>query len=339
MKILISSYAFSPSVGGIEEITELLAEEFCAEGHSVAVVTATRSSQPDRFPYDVVRVPTTRQLVSLVRWCDVYLQVNISLRLAWPLLAFRRPWIVSEQVPLSGARGIARIGQSIKKIALRFARVIACSHATAEGLGIRATVIPNPYRDRIFRRITPANRPHDLAFLGRLVSDKGVNILIDALALLRERNRRPSVLIIGGGPEEAALRSRCAASGLAEHVRFAGIQRGEALVQALNQCKILVVPSIWPEPFGLVALEGIACGCVVIASNTGGLPEAVGPCGPTFPMGDAGALADCILQLLQDEDRRKAFLAKAEDHLAAHTPRSVAAAYLRVMAGAGSAGR
>ena len=58
---------------------------------------------------------------------------------------------------------------------------------------------------------------------------------------------------------------------------FEVIETNHDLVNQLNQSEILVVPSLWSEPFGIVALEGLACGCALLASDAGGLPDAVGP--------------------------------------------------------------
>jgi len=168
-------------------------------------------------------------------------------------------------------------------------------------------------------------------FLGRLVSDKGVHVLIDALAALRSRGQRPRLLVVGGGPEESNLRAQCGALGVSEQVEFAGLLPTEEVVRRLNQSRVMVVPSTYEEPFGVVALEGIACGCVVVASHAGGLPMAVGDCGLTFPMSDAAALAEAIATLLQDDGKMREMQAKAVHHLARHQPRAVADAHLAVI--------
>jgi len=102
-------------------------------------------------------------------------------------------------------------------------------------------------------------------------------------------------------------------------------------MQRLNEARILVVPSLWNEPFGIVALEGIACGLAVVGSAGGGLPEAIGPCGLTFPNGDAAALAARLAELLRRPGRIGELLAAAPAHLARHNPTAAARAYLAVM--------
>jgi glycosyltransferase involved in cell wall biosynthesis len=333
MNILISSYPFHPSVGGVEEVTDLLANEYVARGHVVKIVTMTPSTAPGNYPFEVIRKPTARALVQAVTWCDVYVQHQISLRFAWPLLLMRRPWIAVQLHTLGNEQGILpRLRRSIKRKVIGLSRhVVACSSATAQEIGKGVTVIPDPYRDTQFRRLSGKARVHDLVFLGRLVSDKGIPFLIEALARLRERGITPSLMIIGGGPEAEPLRSLCEAMGIMEQVHFTGRIPRDAVIDVLNQCRLMVVPSTVEEGFGIVAVEGIACGCVVVAAAAGGLPEAVGPCGVTFPKGDAAALATCLADLLGDPQRIAALQAAAPMHLERHRPQVVADAYLRVI--------
>ena len=94
LKILVWSYSFHPKIGGIETMTEILGREFAALGHRVTVITLTpaSTSAPESFPFRVVRAPSRLQLLSLVAGCDVFLHNHLSLRVAFPLLFFRRPW-------------------------------------------------------------------------------------------------------------------------------------------------------------------------------------------------------------------------------------------------------
>jgi glycosyltransferase involved in cell wall biosynthesis len=173
-------------------------------------------------------------------------------------------------------------------------------------------------------------RNRDLVFVGRLVSDKGCDVLLDALSLLKTRGLTPRLTIVGDGPELPGLRAQALNLKLDEEVEFAGVKRDEELAGLLNAHCILVVPSRWREPFGIVALEGIACGCVVVGSEGGGLKDAIGPCGVTVPNGDAEALADAIARLVTDDQRLDSLRIHAKTHLAAHHPSVVARAYLQV---------
>jgi glycosyltransferase involved in cell wall biosynthesis len=106
--------------------------------------------------------------------------------------------------------------------------------------------------------------------------------------------------------------------------------RGHELAEELNAHKVLVAPSLGNEGFGVVALEGMACGCVVIGSEGGGLREAIGPGGLTFPNGDVEALAVCLEKALFDAETIARCRSAAPAHLARHQPGPVAGRYLEV---------
>jgi glycogen(starch) synthase len=331
MRILISAHAFLPNLGGIETSTDALAQGFTRLGHEVRVATLTPNPAADDFPYQVYRRPSARQLLALVCWSQVVLHNHISLRAAWPLLICRRRWVIAHQTALRRADGGLGLRNRLKRALLAFARSVAISDSIAEDLPDVAATIPNPYADHLFRDLHPAQRPFDLAFLGRLVSDKGCGLLLDAIAALTPLGLRPRLLVIGEGPEEFSLRGQAFRLGLASQVEFAGPLAGEALVRRLNEARILVVPSLWNEPFGIVALEGIACGLVVVGSSGGGLPGAIGPCGLTFPNGEASALTARLAELLREPARIGELLAQAPAHLARHNAEAAAKAYLAVM--------
>lgn len=326
MKILFCSVPFRPSIGGIETVSSLLAEQFHRQGHRVTLLTQTPFDGVDEEPYPVVRSASAARLCALVADADVVFHNNISLRMGWPLLVMpRKRWVVAHHtwLPRTGAG-------RLKRALLRRASNITVSRAMADDLPLPAQVLPNPYRSDLFCRMDAVPRDRDIVFLGRLVSDKGVSVLVDALGQLARAGLRPSVTLVGDGPEEAALRAQVARLGLAGQVQFAGRQDGQALVRLLNAHRLLVVPSVWEEPFGLVALEGLACGCVPVVARSGGLPEAVGRCGVVFNKGSAPGLARALARLLQNPAAQHNLLAHAPEHLARHRPEAVATAYLEV---------
>lgn len=334
MNILFCSFPFRPSIGGIETVSALLAEHFARQDHNVVLVTQTASGKgvASLFasPFRVVRRPSNAHLIELVRWADVVFHNNISLRFAWPLLAVRRPWVVAHHtwIPRRGLVGRA------KRWLLRYASNIAVSRSIANDLPVPCTVVPNPYADELFKSLTGLSRNAELLFVGRLVSDKGVDILIDALARLAQRGRRVRLTVIGDGPEATALKEQAARLGVVAQIEFVGRQTGKALVSAFNMHQVLVVPSTWEEPFGVVALEAMACGCVPLVARSGGLPEAVGAAGRVVPRGDPEALARAIEELLGNPAALAAYRAQAPGHLARHERERIAHDYLEVIADA-----
>jgi glycogen synthase len=334
VKILHYSPAFLPMIGGLELNVANIATQIQHSGHDVTLVTTTPGDGPDDFPFRVVRRPSRRQLLRWTRWCDVFFQANVSLRGLWPLLIVRRPWVVSHHSWYCRTDGHIAWQDRLKRSLLRFAAAsIAVSQAVAADLATPSVVIPNPYRDQLFRVLPGIPRDRDLLFIGRLVSDKGADVLLDALGRLAGEGLEPRLAVVGDGPERPRLEEQARRLGIAGRVDFLGTRVGRELVEILNRHRILVVPSRYAEPFGIVALEGIACGCLVAGSARGGLPEAIGPCGRTFRNGDADDLARVLSPWLRDPGAGRELLAHAPEHLAAHSAERVGRAYVRVLEG------
>jgi glycogen synthase len=331
MKILLSSYLFHPSVGGIESVSKILAEKFAAAGNEVHVITQTSGDAVTDANFRLARRPSTTNLIQLLRWSDLFFQNNISLRSLLPALVLRKPTLVAHQTWLRNTSGGVGWNNRIKQAVLRSVTNVAISKAVADSISGHSFVIGNPYDDRIFRLIPSVTRDKDFVFVGRLVSDKGADFILHALKLLQNDNLLPNLTIIGTGPEEKNLRRLTAELALDRQVTFAGQKSGAALAEILNRHRVLVVPSRWAEPFGIVALEGIACGCVVVGSEKGGLKEAIGPCGLTFENENVPALAEQLQRLLKDLNLQTSLRQHAAEHLVKFQADAVASAYLRLM--------
>jgi len=140
--------------------------------------------------------------------------------------------------------------------------------------------------------------------LGSLVRRKGIDVLLEALALLAAdgRARLPRVWIVGQGPERPALEARSAELGLGASVRFLG--RRAEVGDLFAACDLVCMPSR-AEGLGVAALEAMAAGRAVLASRTGGLAEAVvdGRTGVLVSPDDPAALAEGLGALLADPAR------------------------------------
>ena len=329
MKILVSSHAFAPSIGGIETVSRLLAEEFCRLGHEVAIVTQSSGESAETFPFPIHRQPAVAKLFHLVRWGDVFWQNNLSLRTLWPAFLLRRPVVITHAGSYARRPAGLDLVQRLKLAVVNRMTSVAISRFVADCFKTCSTIIPNPYDARLFTdgSLTP-ERSGDLIFVGRLVSEKGLDILLASLARLRAEGLLPRLTIVGAGPELTAMQEMARNLGVSDQVTFTGPKRGAALAEILHRHKILVIPSRYDEPFGIVALEGIACGCVAVGSSGGGLPEAVGLCGVTFPNGDAKALASILGQVLRQPNECRRLLLNAPQHLAKFHPAVIANAYL-----------
>lgn len=179
--------------------------------------------------------------------------------------------------------------------------VVANSHAVArvamERLGPlrRAPIVASPGID------VPAVADHDgprdaahVLFVGRLVRGKGCHVLLAAMERLAQAGTTARLTIIGGGPERTALElAATSAPGLAGRVRFTGPLPPQDVATAMGRATVVVVPSIEPEGLGLVALEAMAHGALVVATRSGALTEFMrdGENGRVVPPDDDQALA------------------------------------------------
>jgi len=138
------------------------------------------------------------------------------------------------------------------------------------------------------------------AYVGRLVPEKGLPVLLAATAILHREGFDFAVLLVGDGPERQRLEATIADSGLTAVVHITGFLRGDSLTQALNRVSVVVMPSVWEETAGLAAIEHMMRGRLVIASKIGGLGEVVGDSGITCKAGDPEDLARCMKNVLQN---------------------------------------
>lgn len=307
MRILVSSYWFPPSLGGQETACLILCDGLVGRGHEVTVATMTPAApgEADRYPFPVIRRPNVLEQARLAREHDVLWQHCLSIRMPG-VFTSRKPKIIAHHVPPQRLAGL-------KRLLCRIGTNVYVSDMMQEAIGLPGELLLNAYDEDTFRLIPGVPRDLDFAFVGRVVREKGVDLFIDALARLKDRNF--SATVIGIGPEEKALKAQVEAAGLSDRVTFAGKVCGEALARLLNRHRVLVVPSRWEEPFGLVALEGAACGCVVVGTRSGGLVDAIGPCGPIVPKDDPRALAASMERLIDDAGYRAGFQSHAAAHL------------------------
>ncbi len=196
-------------------------------------------------------------------------------------------------------------------------RVLTMSHYSASLL---STWLPHLAKDRVrllpggvdLDRLRPApdraaarrrlGLPADVPLLlsvRRLAPRMGLEDLLVACSSLRDLE--PSLLIVGKGPLEPALRRRARDLGIADHVRFAGGVTPERLIDYYQAADLFVLPTLTLEAFGLVTLEALACGTPVVATRVGANPELLDPLDPQLlvPVSDPAALAQTLRSLLQ----------------------------------------
>lgn len=331
-RILILSHKFLPFVGGIEVMSLFLANTIVKAGYKVKILTWTHDKYTEDLPFEIIRNPKLSIILKEFRWANLILENNPTLRLSWPLVFFKKPLIIVLHTWLN--RTNSRIGwqDRLKKIWLKRAnKIITVSNALREKNSINAEVIMNPYRAEEFKILKEIKRNKDFVFLGRLVSDKGTEHAIKAIFELNKLGYNMNLTIIGEGSEFAPLEKLTENLQLTNKVTFTGVLRGLELTKMLNQHRFILVPSLWEEPFGLVALEGMACGCIPVVSDGGGLPEAVGNAGLIFKRGNLDSLVSCIRNLLDDAKLESKLKEEAENHLKNHHSNVVGKKYLQII--------
>ncbi len=144
-------------------------------------------------------------------------------------------------------------------------------------------------------------RPFTIGYFGRLVEEKGLRVLLDAVAQLSGDWR---VRFIGGGPQLNDLQNHAERLKISHRVQFIGQIPSVNMPAQYHQLDVFVLPSLtrpnWKEQFGRVLTEAMASGVAVIGSDSGAIPGVIGEAGVVVPEGDAGALAHILNQLQQD---------------------------------------
>ena len=168
---------------------------------------------------------------------------------------------------------VARLARSIEASAVRLGgRHVAVSAFTADRLvaaGLRAErvcVVGNGLSLDAFERVSPPAAASDLVFVGRLIEDKRVDLVIEAVARLRQAFPALRCLIIGDGPERRTLEALVAERDLRDQVQFLGWVGEAEKIALLKSSQILVLPSV-REGFGIAAIEGQAAGLVPVVAR------------------------------------------------------------------------
>ncbi|HEX3510313.1 MAG TPA: glycosyltransferase family 4 protein [Solirubrobacteraceae bacterium] len=153
-----------------------------------------------------------------------------------------------------------------------------------------------------------------VVFAGRIVRPKGVDVLIEAACEVDAE-----FVLCGDGRDLDAMRALARERGVQERVQFTGWLDAGGLAQQLADASVVAVPSLWPEPFGLVGIEGFAAGRPAVGSATGGIPDWLddGESGIAVPPADPRSLASALTELLDDPARQERMGALGRERTAA----------------------
>lgn len=366
MKILLQSTLFYPSVGGIETVSQCLADRYVELGHSCTIITRSISEKPDTFRFQIARNPSFKQKLALIKSHDIVHCNGASLELVFWAKWFGKPivwthagyqlisidglgWHQGEASPLSPyasfqfhcqKQGIVRGTIEYAKLVVRrfassfISKHVAITHWVANRQALaNQCVIYNPFPiDRFLSIAESTTFEYDFFFLGRLVSEKGVATLLKAFAGFVDSNPNYSkkMLLIGDGAWRIKLEQLATELGISDKVEFAGKQTGDQLLEYVSKGKIAIIPSEWEEPMGGVALEMLAAGKPVIVSKNGGLAECVGEAGLLFPNGDYKVLQTQMERLYKDEALQNELKIKAKEQVLKFDELKLAKEYIQL---------
>ena len=328
---------------------------------TLATQTPAESFDDRLLPFRVLRQPTMVQLRRLIRLSEIIHVAGPALSpVAFGLLA-GKPVVVEhhgfqvicptgqllvepEQSPCPGhfmagrhleclrCRSDGNWVASFKLWILTFVRRFLCARVDANILPTQwlspLLKLPNtvsiPHGIEAIAAGTPTpnlSRPPVIVFQGRLVTTKGVRVLLEAANKLCSGGRQFELMVIGDGPERDALQQLSRKLQLSSFVRFVGRLSAVDLESAFLNASVVVVPSLGGEVFGLVVAENMSRGLPIVASNLGAFAEVLGESGLTFGVGDANQLARQLTLVLDDAALAADFGRRAKRRVAEVFPR------------------
>lgn len=363
MRLLLYARAFHPSLGGVEQATLLLARELTRLGHRVTVATDVEAdfAMDAALGFEVLRARPVSEVVRAARAAEV-VHASGYTAFAYPLAAAaRRPLVFTHHgyqarclVGLGWHEG-TRCGSRLVRCGVLTARQRGASHAArqvarhlfaraAQGTAgahvavsrflqnviamPRSTVIHNSVDTAIFGTGVSVGSRDRFLFVGRFVAEKGVDVLLRAVALSARLGSPVLLDLVGAGPLEDSYRRLVRELEIDRWVTFRGPMRGVALATAMRESLAVVVPSVWDEAFGIVAAEAISCGRLALVSNAGGLPEVVDGLECVAPPGDEEAWARLLVRARHDGAWRSEMEARLPALAARFTEEAFGSAYV-----------
>lgn len=336
LSVLLHSRAFYPQIGGLERVSQMLAEQLTALGHKITVLTDTPLGDATELgPFRVVRGASRDERRALVAEADLVHVNGFSVQLVRHCWRARKPliWthaghqaICVEGNLLHGKTGCGgHVGRClllslrtrgsawslrhfaellVRRALLRAARTNVCvtNWVAARIRAPRSRVIWNPADvGGLAPSPDKSGARGRFSFFGRLVVEKGPETLLEAIKICRNSGLGVTAQMVGDGPEMQLLRQRAREMGIEDAVTFVGTLSGQSLREAQERAWVVVIPTLCEEAMGLVAVEAMATGTPLIVSRRGGLLEVAEPCAVAFENGASHELAEVMKRLESDE--------------------------------------
>jgi glycogen(starch) synthase len=342
LRIILAPSAYYPHAGGIEELTRQLALTLQSRGHEVSILTNRwPEGVAEHETLDGVRVARLRfplpaaNLAAVLRFAlsgpnaaraflnhvlrakaDVVHVIGAGPQAVYagmlaPLLKTRIVFTAQGELtfdPQDSFRNSVVLRSGLRRILRRADAVTACSRFVLSCLPLHSTrrkpeVIPNGVTVEDFADISSSDSGSYVLAVGRLVPQKGFDVLLQAFAAASLKGL--GLVIAGDGPEHERLSLLAGRLGIRSRVRLAGGVPRHQIPRLLEGAKMLVLPSRG-EPFGIVLLEAMACGLPAIATDAGGVTDFArdGDNALLIPVDDPAALADAMRRIESDSALR-----------------------------------
>jgi glycosyltransferase involved in cell wall biosynthesis len=191
---------------------------------------------------------------------------------------------------------------------------------------LERVIYPASAQSERFARIERARSDDPVVvYLGRVAINKGAELAVRAVARVRNDHGIPARLLVLGtvdDPTRAQLEAAAAETGMADALDLRGRVAEEEIADALRTAHALVVPSLVPDVFPLVCIEGALAGVPIVAARTGGIPEALADRSEAllFPVGDEVAFAEALWQTIDDPEAADRRAARARTRMSELTP-------------------
>jgi len=317
----VRSILFSPDVGEINENERLPFNFPCFTTHPLSTTQYADLDEAQRELY--VESFEFAMLDEAKKWKPDLIHAQHLWTTAYAANKLSLPYVATAHgTDLMGFRWYEKWRAMALEGAANAKTIIAVSgdvaHDTVELYGVpedRVKIIWNGFNSEIFRVMSIERdevlndyglRPgikHMIVFTGKLAEFKGVDVLMQAAAIYEKALGDVSTLIVGDGGELSSLQTLASQLDLSG-VHFLGHQSQDKVARIMNVSDLAVVPSR-VEPFGLVAIEALACGTPVVATNQGGLPEFVnGKVGALVDVEDTQGLAAAVIREIESDSKR-----------------------------------
>ncbi len=347
--------------GGVQECVLALQSEYAKQGHTAIIITP-RPSGVETEAFDGVR------LIGASRdWKSPFhttAQISVSLdntaidtllaESKFDILHFHEPWvpIVARQIlTRSKAVNVATfhaklpetvMSKTIEKVVTPYTKSIlkyidaftAVSEAAAEYVRSISTedinLVPNGIDIKKFSLKTTVKREDNLiVYVGRLEKRKGVSYLLDAFRILQAEQPDVRLVIAGDGPDRVKLEAQVRDNKL-QNVEFLGFVDESVKVELLQAATVFCSPAIYGESFGIVLLEAMAAGAVIVAANNPGYAGVMKDKGSISIVNvkDSREFAGRLDLLMNDKELRKLWSAWATEYVTQFNYERIAGLYL-----------